>query len=247
MCPIKPKNVDVNRQMASDNRGVFSEIAVESLRDKVMTSLKDAFFSGQLKPGDIIVERQLAQQMKVGSPAVREALITLQQQGFVQRVANTGTYVNSFTVDEVRQLYQLRIEFEVLVFKWAKLRVNESDLAILERFVDAMVAAALQKKAREFFEHDLEFHRYCWKLSGNKFLERSLENLVPPLFAFVLNASNHTVQESVARQHIQIISALKSTSEPESTAIIRDALSTFALEAISSIADGAMTPRTERP
>jgi DNA-binding GntR family transcriptional regulator len=234
----KHENGCVNRPIVSDNRGAFSKIATESLRDKVMTSLKDAFFSGRLKPGDIIVERQLAQQMKIGSPAVREALITLQQQGFVQRVANTGTYVNRFTVDEVRQLYQLRIEFELLAFKWAKLLIKESDLTILEHFVDSMTTAAIQKNTREFFEHDLEFHRYCWKLSGNKFLERSLENLVPPLFAFVLNASNYTVQKSVAQQHLQIISALKNTFEPEFTNIVRDALCTFALEGVASIATG---------
>jgi DNA-binding GntR family transcriptional regulator len=212
------------------------EIAVESLRDKVVASLKDAFFSGHLKPGDAIVERHLAQQMKVGSPAVREALITLQQQGFVQRVANTATYVTSFTNDEVRQLYQLRIEFELLALKWAKIRVRPEDFAILEGFVDEMSRAANSRKAREFFEHDLEFHRHCWRLSGNKFLERSLENLVPALFAFVLNASVNTVQESVARQHMDIVNALRSAHEPAFSSIIREALSTFAFEAMSSIA-----------
>ncbi len=222
---------------ASDTRGAFTEIAAESLRDKVIASLKDAFFSGQLRPGDAIVERQLAQQMKIGTPAVREALITLQQQGFVQRVANTGTYVNNFTVDEVRQLYQLRVEFELLAFKWAKLWVKEGDLVALERTVGAMAEAAIQRKPRQFFEHDLEFHRYCWRLSRNKFLERSLENLVPPLFAFVLNTNNCTVQESVAQQHLQIISALRNTFEPDFTNIIRDALCTFALEGVSSIAE----------
>jgi DNA-binding GntR family transcriptional regulator len=238
--PMKKKqqNGFSGRSVAPDNRGTFPEIAAESLRDKVIASLKDAFFSGELKPGDAIVERHLAQQMKIGSPAVREALITLQQQGFVNRVANTGTYVNSFTVDEVRQLYQLRVEFELLAFKWAKLRVKEADLKNLETFVDAMADAANQKNTRKFFEHDLDFHRYCWRLSGNKFLERSLENLVPPLFAFVLNASDDTVQELVARQHLQIISALKSAYEPDFSAIIRDALTTFALEGVSSMLEG---------
>jgi len=107
----------------------------------------------------------------------------------------------------------------------------------LEGFVEAMAGAAREKNPREFFEHDLEFHRHCWKLSGNKYLEQSLENLVPALFAFVLNASDHTVQESVARQHIQIINALKSAYEPDFSSIIREALGSFALEAISSIAD----------
>ena len=235
------------RPIHSPHPTKFSKIAAESLRDKVIASLKDAFFSGRLKPGDVIVERQLAKEMKIGSPAVREALITLQQQGFVQRVANTGTYVNSFTVDEVRQLYHLRVEFELLAFKWAKLQVKEADFGILEGFVDSMITAALHRRAREFFEHDLEFHRYCWRLSGNKFLERSLENLVPPLFAFVLNASDNTVQEPVARQHLQIISALKYAPEPEFTSIIRDALSTFALEGVSSIAAGHSHSISELP
>jgi|HubBroStandDraft_6_1064221.scaffolds.fasta_scaffold693382_1 DNA-binding GntR family transcriptional regulator len=239
MAPKKPENGFANRGVAPAKRSAFPEIATESLRDKVVASLKDAFFSGHLKPGDAIVERHLAQQMKVGSPAVREALITLQEQGFVHRVANTATYVNSFTMDEVRHLYQLRIEFELLAFKWAKLHVKEADIKVLERLVDAMVSAAVHEDRRTFFEHDLEFHRYCWRLSGNKFLERSLENLVPPLFAFVLNASDyHNIQEPVAKQHLQIISALKSAFEPEFSAIIRESLGTFALEGVSSIVEG---------
>lgn len=215
---------------------VFPEIAAESLRDKVVATLKDAFFSGSLKPGDVIVERQLARQMKVGSPAVREALITLQEQGFVQRVANTATYVNRFTIEEVRQLYELRIEFELLALKWAKLRIEPHDLELLEGIIESMVQVAREKKAREFFEQDLKFHRLCWRISGNRFLERSLENLVPPLFAFVLNASGDTVKESVARRHSAIVTALRSVPEPEFTNIARETLGSFALAAISSIA-----------
>jgi DNA-binding GntR family transcriptional regulator len=199
--------------------------------------LKSAFFSGVLKPGEAIVERQLAHQMKVGSPAVREALITLQQQGFVKRVANTATYVNSFSADEVRQLYQLRVELELLSLKWAKPRVTNEDLIVLETLVEAMAAAALKKDSRKFFENDLEFHRHCWKLSGNKYLEQSLENLVPALFAFVLNGNSESVQEVVAKQHLQIINALKCAYEPEFTAIIREILNSFAIRAVSSLAE----------
>ena len=78
---------------------VFRDIQVESLRDKVVAALKDAFFFGTLKPGDMIVERELARRMNIGTPAIREALITLQEQGFVRRVANTATYVSEFSVE----------------------------------------------------------------------------------------------------------------------------------------------------
>src|ERR1700683_1715228 len=102
----------------------FTEIAPLSLSDRVSSALKDAFFAGELKPGDAIVERDIARQMKVGTPVVREALISLQGQGFVRRVINTVTYVSSFTNEEIRQLYSLRVELEVLTLQWARQRVT---------------------------------------------------------------------------------------------------------------------------
>src|SRR5436190_21532456 len=95
---------------------VFQEIEAVPLTNRVAAALKDAFFSGKLKPGDAIVERQLAQEMKVGTPVIREALITLQGQGVVRRVTNTGTFVTEVSAEEVRQLYVLRVEREALAF-----------------------------------------------------------------------------------------------------------------------------------
>src|SRR5882762_7953348 len=106
----------------------FAEIEPLSLSDRVINALKDAFFAGELKPGDAIVERELARQMKVGTPVIREALISLQGQGFVRRVTNTGTFVTQFALEEVRQLYSLRIELETLALQWARSRVTEADL-----------------------------------------------------------------------------------------------------------------------
>ena len=54
---------------------VFEQIETVSLTERVISALKDAFFSGKLKPGDPIIERQLAREMNVGTPVVREALL----------------------------------------------------------------------------------------------------------------------------------------------------------------------------
>src|SRR6202040_4254863 len=115
------------------------------------------FFSGELKPGDAIVERQLANQMRVGTPVVREALISLQGQGFVRRVTNTGTFVTKFNAEEVRQLYTLRIELEALAFEWARAKVSGEDLAALKTLVDQLVEAGEAGARREFLERDLAF------------------------------------------------------------------------------------------
>src|ERR1700678_4230617 len=127
--------VDIaNSQTASS--GGFGNIEVVSLTERVIAALKGAFFSGALKPGDAIIERKIAREMNVGSPVVREALISLKHEGFVCRVNNKGTYVTRFDAEEVRDLYSLRIELETLALQWARPRVTEADLAELKARVD---------------------------------------------------------------------------------------------------------------
>jgi DNA-binding GntR family transcriptional regulator len=206
----------------------FTAIAPQSLSERVASALKDAFFSGQLKPGDAVVEREIARQMKVGTPVVREALIALQGQGFVRRVVNTGTYVSQFSVDEIRQLYSLRVELEVMAFQWARSRVTDADLEELRKLVADVVEAGERADRRGFLERDYEFHRHCWSLSGNIFLAETLDRLMAPLFAFVVMASGAPLTASMGREHYDLIDALKSLEEPEFTAVIRRTLSGFA-------------------
>ncbi len=216
---------------------VFPQIAAESLRDKVIAALKESFFAGVLKPGEPIVERHISQQMGVGTPAVREALVTLQEQGFVRRVANTATYVNKFSAAEVEQLYRLRVEMEVLALQWAKPRATDEDLKELEQIVEQISAAAAAGRAPDFYDRDLAFHRRCWALCGNKYLAEHLERLVAPLFAFVLNGNQETVRVSIAKEHLTIVNALRNLQDPQFTATVRKALSGFATQGIASMVE----------
>lgn len=221
---------------------VFPEIERESLRDRVITAMKDAFFSGQLKSGDAVVERQLAQQMSISTPAVREALVTLQEQGFVRRVLNTATYVTKFEPEEVRQLYVLRVELELLAFQWAKPRVTPADLEELERLVDRLVEAGERGNRREFLERDLEFHGRCWELSGNRFLADTLKRLMTPLFIFVVLASGVPLTAAMGREHYNLVSALRHLQEPEFSSMVRTTISGFAFRWIASMTRGIADP-----
>jgi DNA-binding GntR family transcriptional regulator len=205
----------------------FAEIEPLSLRDRIVNAIKNAFFAGELKPGDAIVERELARQMKVGTPVIREALISLQAQGFVRRVMNTGTFVTQFSVDEVKHLYSLRVELELLALQWAKPRVTESDLRELSRQITKIVDAGERGDRRQFLEFDYAFHRQCWALSGNTFLTETLERLLAPLFTFVVLASGTPLTASMGREHYELVHALQNTEEPEFSIVVRKRLSGF--------------------
>src|SRR5260370_22483150 len=98
---------------------LFPHLEAVSLAEGVAAALKDAFFSGALKPGAAIVERQIATQMNVGTPVVREALISLKHEGFVRRVKNKGTFLTAFDSDQARQLYTLRFALPTPALPWA--------------------------------------------------------------------------------------------------------------------------------
>ncbi len=215
----------------------FAEIEPISLKDRVINAMKDAFLEGHFKPGDAIVERELARQMKVGTPVVREALISLEGQGFVRRVTNTGTFVTEFSPDEIRNLYALRVELEALALNWAKPRVTEADLEDLRKLVDATVEAGRQSNKKQFLECDYAFHRHCWKLADNPFLSETLERLMAPLFSFVVVASGAELTESMGREHYAIIDALRSLDEPEFSESVRKTVTGFAARWLNAIVD----------
>jgi DNA-binding GntR family transcriptional regulator len=228
----------------ADN-AVFPQLEPVSLAEGVVAALKDAFFSGKLKPGAAIVERQIAKQMNVGTPAVREALISLKHEGFVRRVKNKGTFITAFDADEVRQLYTLRVELETLALQWARPLAAKADVDHLEGLVDRLVEAGQQEDRRQFLECDFEFHRYCWKLSGNLFLAETLERLMAPLFTFVVLASTHPLTAAMGREHYALVEALRSMEEPEFSATVRKAFTGFAFRWISSASSRTPTASSD--
>ena len=93
--------------------------------------------------------------MKIG-PAVREALIVLQAQGFVRRIVNTRTSVTKFEPDEVRQLIHLTRGVQNASPGVARPLATESDLDEIESLVDGLVEGESGDR-RKFLERDYAF------------------------------------------------------------------------------------------
>ena len=99
-----------------------------SKRDQVVTSFKEAILSGIIQPGESIVESRVAQQLGAGIPLVREALIELEHQGYVQKVPYKGTTITKLERRDVEKIFRLRRELESLAIEWAKENVTPADI-----------------------------------------------------------------------------------------------------------------------
>src|SRR5262245_31527026 len=94
----------------------FQKIEPISKKTRTVASLREAIISGAIRSGEQIVEGKIAQQLGVGQGLIREALIELEHQGFVQRIPYAGTQVTELSLQDVQQIYAVRIELEPLAF-----------------------------------------------------------------------------------------------------------------------------------
>src|SRR5215510_14867487 len=94
----------------------FQKIEPITKKTRIVASLREAIVSGAIRSGEQIVEGKSAQQLGVGQGLIREALIELEHQGFVQRTPFAGTQVTELTLQDAHQIFELRIELEPLAF-----------------------------------------------------------------------------------------------------------------------------------
>lgn len=197
-----------------------------SKRDQVVRAMKEAILTGTIQPGASIVESKIAQQLGAGVPLIREALIELEHQGFVQRTPYKGTTVTKLSPADVQHIFALRVELEAIAIEWAKEHATATDVEYLRREIAKMEAAAKVLDLPQFYDGDLAFHRKIWSLSGNPYLVDALERLVVPLFAFFLMKTSRQQASYVesACMHAQIVDAIPVKNATELREMFRESL-----------------------
>ena len=187
-----------------------------TLRHRIVEIIRQAIASGDLGPGDRVVELRLAKQLGVGNTAVREALFELERAGLVTRIPNKGSFITKMTWDDAQQIFQIRKELEGLAVELAVEHSSATDFEMLQGFVDGMKSAAETSDFERFYQNDLEFHRTLWRLSQNRYLASSLETLVVPLFAFFLIRTRLDYRVDLlgsAQRHHQLLDTIRNGHE----------------------------------
>ena len=162
--------------------GPALELPFRTVKSHLVEVLQRAIISGQYKPGERLNESKLARHYKVSRIPVREALLQLQEQGLVMNSPRRGMFVTLLSEEECAKINSLRVILEAEALKLCRARYSAAADEHLTGLVRTMedwksgseiAAAAL----------DLEFHRAIWGYSGNSYLEKALNALVPILFA----------------------------------------------------------------
>ena len=153
-----------------------SKIEHTNLAEKVYRRIIDTILDGTLSPKERLVCNDIAKHFGVSRTPVREALVRLEKEGFIHSVPRSGTYVNSFTPEEMKEIYEIR---EVLEGVATRMATGSPDPELLEKMRKACENYKLgigQKDVGLCVENDLLFHRLLVKASGSKRLIEMLES-----------------------------------------------------------------------
>ena len=149
----------------------------QALRDIVYTTLRDAIRSGLLKPGDRLMEIQVAKELGVSRTPVREASRRLEAEGMVVMVPRRGTYVSSMSLRDINDVFEIREALETLAAGLAAERITDEELDELERIMVTMDEMVQQGKLDELVAMDIRFHEQIYAASRNVKLVNILSNL----------------------------------------------------------------------
>ncbi len=181
------------------------------LRDVVFHTLREAILKGDLKPGERLMELQLAAKLGVSRTPIREAIRMLQQEGLAVTVPRRGAEVAGISQKDMEDVLQIREALELLAVRLACQNVTEEQISMLEENMAAFEETIRKKDIKEIAEKDIEFHDIIFEAAGNPRLVMMLNNLRGQIYRYRVEYLK--AEESypcLVQEHRSIVDGLKS-------------------------------------
>jgi DNA-binding GntR family transcriptional regulator len=182
----------------------------QPLSHSAVDLLREWIISGELKPGEPLVQAQLAERLGVSRAPVREALQKLEEEGFVQNPPYRGAIVAPLTQDDVAELRQFRSFIEERAAQLIIERLTDDELTELEEIYARMSEAADRNDPDAVDHEDLALHTRICELSGNGPL-REVWSVYSNRFRRVLTFCNRVNNDlrMVVDEHLPLLEALR--------------------------------------
>lgn len=134
-----------------------------SMSERVYQRIKSDILENKLKPGEKLIEENLANEFNVSRTPVREALKQLDQDGLITYYPRRGSVVSQISMKDAQELYEIREVLEGLAIRRICMEINSHNIKILERIITNMDKAiesndysTMEKLHRDWTEATLE-------------------------------------------------------------------------------------------
>ena len=179
------------------------------LRDVVFNTLRQAILTGELKPGERLMEIHLANRLGVSRTPIREAIRKLELEGLVTMVPRRGAEVAQITEKSMSDVLEVRRALDVLSVELACDRITPQELLELKKACQNFEHAVHTSDAKRITEADVALHDIIVKAMGNVRLEQLVNNLSEQMyryrFEYIKDASQ---RERLIEEHKNIYESI---------------------------------------
>lgn len=147
-----------------------------SLTDEIADIIRERILKGEYRIGEKIKENQIATELKVSRTPIREAFKQLENEGLIDYIPNRGCFAKGFTRQDIEDIYAVRKALEVLAVEWAVSRIDDEQLAELQRQSDLMEFYTTRKDSKRVLEVNADFHDIIYNAAGSRFMAQVLRS-----------------------------------------------------------------------
>lgn len=179
------------------------------LREVIFDTIRQAIITGELKPGERLMEVQLAEKMGVSRTPVREAIRKLELEGLVEMLPRKGAHVADLSVKDMMDVLEVRTSLDGLATVLASKRIKPDEIKELKH-VQAQFANYVEKENLQgTIKKDVEFHDIIYRASRNDKLILIANNLREQVYRFrVIYLKDFISPKEIVREHAEICDAV---------------------------------------
>jgi DNA-binding GntR family transcriptional regulator len=201
----------------------------KSLQEQAYQTLRGSILTGELTPGQRLIETQLAEQLDVSRTPIREALRLLQHEGLAIADDSGAVRVATVSIADAIELYDCRLALEALSVAQACHHATSAQLEELESLV-AQAEKLSQIPTGQMINYqlldlDYRFHRLLGQCSGNSYLTSLLDHVFDRMLLLRIQTTmNNPDVLEIRLEHRQIYEAIAQRNSREAESAIREHL-----------------------
>ncbi len=199
----------------------IAAIRAGSLREQVSRALEAALVAGELEPGEIYSAPALGERFGVSATPVREAMLDLARDGFVEVIRNRGFRVVEMSEDDLDHISQIRLLVEVPTTAQVGPLLTPERFEELTRSAQAIEEAAARGDLIDYLDSDRRFHVDLLSTLGNPRLTELVDRLRRQTRLFGLNELVRTGRlNASAHEHFALLETLRSGDTAATTELM---------------------------
>jgi DNA-binding GntR family transcriptional regulator len=196
----------------------FNIEEVKPLREIIAATIRNYIIEGKIKPGERLLEPNVAKLLGVSRTPLREAFLQLESEGFLKFNPRKGALVTETSLEDAEETYEIKGALEALAASLASSNITPQqidELIIINKKMES-IANSKKKDYKSFLELNSIFHQKIYELCGNEKLKKTIKTLRNQtlrynyIFLSLLSHLNESVNE-----HYEIIQALKKGNQKE--------------------------------